>query len=146
MQHWKNEHTNHANQNISRKEDSLNERNQEVVEQGKGSIFEAKEKDYAEHKKCKHEYTSLESVRFNPQFNQKREQKLFRMGQDGSDKHREQSNTERTLTNKEKRYFELSEKEERHFNQEKNKMDRKVEDGVSEKETSPFELKLETDR
>ena len=143
MQHWKNEHTNHANQNISGKEDSLNRRHQEVVEQGKGSIFEAKEKDYAEHKKCKQEYTSLESVQFNPQFNQKREQKLFRMGQDVSDKHREQNNTERTLTNKEKRYFELSEKEERHFNQEKNKMDRKLEDGVSEKEIFSFGLKSE---
>ena len=146
MKNWKNEHTNHANQNISGKEDSLNGRNQEVVEQGKGSVFEAKEKDYAEHKKFKQEYTSLESAQFNPQFNQKREQKMFLIEQDVSDKHREQNNTERTLTNKEKRYFELSEKEERHFNQEKNKMDRKVEEVISEKETFSFGLKSETDR
>ena len=139
IQDWKNEHTNHFNQNISSKSGSFHKRNQEVVEQGKENFSVSKEKNRA-----KSENFKKESIPSQPNhFNQGRKQQLFRMEQDVPDKHRE-SGTEGALTNKEKRYFELSEKEDRHFNQEKSEMDRNVEDGVSTKETFSFGLQSET--
>lgn len=139
IQDWKNEHTNHFNQNISSKSGSFHKRNQEVVEQGKENFSVSKEKN-----RTKSENFKKESIPSQPNhFNQGRKQQLFRMEQDVPDKHRE-SGTEGALTNKEKRYFELSEKEDRHFNQEKSEMDRNVEDGVSTKETFSFGLQSET--
>ena len=108
-------------------------KNKETVKRNRGHQFH-QEKQNLFIQDRKNEHTN--------HFNQGSKQQLFRMGQDVSDKHREQNGG--AFTNKEKRYFDLSEKEERHFNQEKNEMDQKVEDGVSTKETFSFGLKSET--
>lgn len=108
-------------------------KNKVTVKRNRGHQFH-QEKQNLSIKDRKNEHTN--------HFNQGSKQQLFRMGQDVSDKHREQNGG--AFTNKEKRYFDLSEKEERHFNQEKNEMDQKVEDGVSTKETFSFGLKSET--